>query len=135
MWSCGENDVEKVGYEDRPEEGNCTQKEEYCEKAGNAKGVGQDQKGLQPALQGDREGGEMDAGRVEGISNGDKSNGSRERFVLAFFPACSGFPSAYELNSVIPFQTGQTFSIFILKIFNHNNGRLFSFGRLMPVHS
>jgi len=57
----GEEEVEDVGEEEGPEEGDGTEEEEGGEEDGDGEGVPEDDKGLEPAFERDVEGGEADA--------------------------------------------------------------------------
>ena len=49
----GEEDVEGVGEEERPEEGDAAEEEEGAEEEGHAESVHEDDEGLEPAFEGD----------------------------------------------------------------------------------
>ena len=58
----GEEDVEEVGEEEGPCYGDCANEEEGCKEEGHGERVGEDDEGLEAALERDGERGEVDAG-------------------------------------------------------------------------
>jgi len=63
----GEEDVEEVGDEERPGDGDCTEEEEDCEEERDAEGMAQNNEGLEAALEGDGEGREVNTVRATGL--------------------------------------------------------------------
>lgn len=90
--SVGEKEVKDVGEEEGPKEGNGAEEEEGGEEDGDAEGVPEDDKGLEPAFKGDVERGEADArwgsGSVRVRLRCSQKGSGRTRFVPSLRRLC-----------------------------------------------
>ena len=75
----GEENVDEVGEEERPCDGDSAEEEEGCEEKGDGEGVAEDDKGLEAALEGDGERGEVDAGGDKWLAGSMEKRGRRGR--------------------------------------------------------
>jgi hypothetical protein len=86
----GEEDVEEVGDEERPGDGDCAEEEEDCEEERDAEGMAQNNEGLEAALEGDGEGREVDTVRATGLVGMAERKGENGH--------TGSFPSLFRLS-------------------------------------